>query len=106
MFLPVPAIPEEFRRSGDFAPTAFLLFPYPYPSGHVLRSMILLGAVFYLLSGNRLLRAGLVAALLGQVASRVYIGAHWTSDVVGGTLLGLAAVLRAFEKEGREWRSP
>lgn len=103
-FLPVPPIPQESRQSEVFAPFTVLEFPYPYPSGHMLRSVILLGAV-YLLSGNRLLRAGLAAVLLGMAASRVYLGLHWTSDVVGGALLGLAAVTWAFGKEGRGWRS-
>lgn len=103
-FLPVPPIPQESRQSEVFAPFTVLEFPYPYPSGHMLRSVILLGAV-YLLSGNRLLRAGLAAVLLGMAASRVYLGLYWTSDVVGGALLGLAAVTWAFGKEGRGWRS-
>ena len=103
-FLPVPPLPQESGRSEDFAPFTVLEFPYPYPSGHMLRSVILLGAI-YLLSGNRLLRAGLAAVLLGMAASRVYLGLHWTSDVVGGALLGLAAVTWAFGKEGRGWRS-
>jgi membrane-associated phospholipid phosphatase len=33
------------------------------------------------------------------LASRVYLGTHWTSDVVGGALLGTIAALWAFEKE-------
>lgn len=105
MALPVPPIPEEAVRPGDFGPFTVLSFPYPYPSGHMLRSVILLGTI-YLLGGNGFLRAGLVVALLGMMTSRVYLGVHWTSDVVGGALLGLAAVLWAFEEEGRKWRSP
>lgn len=105
MTLPVPPIPEEAVRPEDFGPFTVLSFPYPYPSGHMLRSVILLGTI-YLLGGNGFLRAGLAVALLGMMTSRVYLGVHWTSDVVGGALLGLAAVLWAFEEEGRKWKSP
>jgi membrane-associated phospholipid phosphatase len=97
-FLPVPPVPMGFARTEDFAPLVVTDHTYPYPSGHALRSTILLGTV-YLLSRNGLLRAGVVLVLLGLLASRVYLGTHWTSDVVGGTLLGATAVLWVFGKE-------
>lgn len=105
MYLPVPPILQETVRSKEFAPFTVLELPYPYPSGHVLRSAILLGTI-YLLSENRFLRTGSAIVLLGMIVSRVYLGVHWTSDVLGGALLGLAAVSWTFMKEGSEWRSP
>jgi membrane-associated phospholipid phosphatase len=63
----------------------------------MLRSVILLGAV-YLLWPHRLLRPVLLALLAGIAASRVYIGVHWASDVIGGILLGIAALVWAFGK--------
>jgi membrane-associated phospholipid phosphatase len=99
-FLPVPPIPRSSVRAEDFVPLATLEHPYPYPSGHAIRSTILLGTV-YLLSKNTFLRAGIALLLLGLLTSRVYLGAHWASDVVGGALLGAAAVLWAFGKEVR-----
>lgn len=105
MYLPVPPILQETVRAKDFAPFTVLELPYPYPSGHVLRSTILLGTIYFL-SGNRFLRTGSAIILLGMIVSRVYFGVHWTSDVLGGALLGLAAVSWTFMKEGSEWRSP
>jgi undecaprenyl-diphosphatase len=102
-FLPVPPIPSGFMRTGDFSPLVAVDYSYPYPSGHALRSTILLGAI-YLLSRSGFLRAGIVLVLVGLLASRVYLGVHWVSDVVGGVLLGAAAVVWAFEKEERGWR--
>ncbi len=99
-FLPVPPIPRGSVRAEDFVPLATLEHPYPYPSGHAIRSTVLLGTV-YLLSKNTFLRAGIALLLLGLLTSRVYLGAHWASDVVGGALLGAAAVLWAFGKEVR-----
>jgi len=102
-FLPVPPIPPGSVRAEDFVPLASVEHFYPYPSGHALRSAILLGTV-YLLSRNTFSRAGIALLLLLLLASRVYLGVHWVSDVVGGALLGAAAVLWAFGKEGRGWR--
>ncbi len=97
-FLPVPPVPPGFVRTEDFAPLIVADHSYPYPSGHALRSTILFGTV-YLLIRNGFLRAGMVLVLLGLLASRVYLGTHWASDVVGGALLGSIAVLWAFGKE-------
>jgi membrane-associated phospholipid phosphatase len=66
----------------------------------MLRGVIFFEAL-YLLSESRLLRIGLVLIVSGLAASRIYPGLHWTSDVVGGALLGVTALLWAFEKEDR-----
>ena len=97
-FLPVPPVPTGFARTHDFAPLIVADHSYPYPSGHALRSTILLGTIYFL-SKNGLLRVGVVLVLLGLLISRVYLGTHWTSDVVGGALLGIIAVLWAFGNE-------
>ena len=95
MYLPVTPIPQSLGRSGEFAPMLEIIYPYPYPSGHMLRSTILLGAL-YLWSGSR--NVGIVAAALLALmaATRIYLGVHWPSDVVGGFLLGGAALCLAF----------
>jgi undecaprenyl-diphosphatase len=97
-FLPVPPVPPDFVRIGDSVQVVAVDYSYPYPSGHALRSTILLGAT-YLLSRNRALRAGVTLALLALLVSRVYVGVHWPSDVAGGALLGVVAVVWAFGKE-------
>ena len=102
-FLPVPPIPPGSVRAEDFVPLATLEHSYPYPSGHALRSTILLGTLYFL-SRNAFWRVGIALLLLGLLTSRLYIGVHWASDVVGGALLGAAAVLWAFGKEDRGWR--
>ena len=86
--------------SGDFG-------GFSFPSGHVLGAVLLWGFVFYAaphVLRNRSLRIGTqaVAALVIVLTGlqRVYAGAHWPSDVVGGYLWGLlflAIVIWAYE---------
>ena len=95
--VPQAPVPTEVVQVPD--PSLFDFdTPYPYPSGHMLRAVLLLGAV-YALWPNRLARAAVVLALAGAAWARVYLGTHWPSDVLGGVLLGLAGLLWAFGTE-------
>ena len=97
LWLPQVPMPEEAARSTDPTPIVEVYYPYPYPSGHMLRSVVLLGAVFVLWP-NRLLRAAILVVLSLVAASRVYLGVHWASDVIGGALLGIAGLAWAFKE--------
>lgn len=100
MFLPVPPIPDSLGRTGDFVPLLAVDYPYPYPSGHMLRTTIILGAL-YLWSGSRAVAPISILYLAGMGYSRFYLGVHWPSDVIGGVLLGIAALAWAFRNEKR-----
>ncbi len=70
-----------------------------FPSGHALSAAIFGGLLILLLAElvpSRSLRRGLQALVLFLVlaigASRVYLGLHWPSDVIGGYLFGVAMV--------------
>lgn len=90
-YLSTVPVPEETARSMDETPLVDISYPYPYPSGHMLRAVIFLGTI-YVLWPNRAVRTMVAVLLAGMAATRLYLGVHWLSDVVGGALLGVAGV--------------
>lgn len=101
MFLPVPPIPDSLGRTEDFAPLLAVEYPYPYPSGHLLRTTIILGAL-YLWTGSRAIALVSILYIAGMGYSRFYLGVHWPSDVIGGVLLGMAALAWTFRSGKNE----
>ncbi|MCG7964065.1 MAG: bifunctional DedA family/phosphatase PAP2 family protein, partial [Candidatus Thiodiazotropha taylori] len=72
------------------------LGPWSFPSAHVLRSITLYGFLSIMVARGlshdwRWLPYSIAATLVGAVAlSRLYLGVHWLSDVLGSITLGLA----------------
>ncbi len=95
-----PGPPPSFQRHvldlGVHYPT-----PFSFPSGHTMRTTVLAGTAFRRVP----LLAGVTVA--GMMAALVYLGDHWTSDVLGGLCLGWAfvVVLRAVGARGFQNRA-
>lgn len=78
-----------------------------YPSGHATAITALVGVLVMMYVGTRPGRGKAIGAgVFGAVAvglmcaTRLYLGVHWFSDVVGGVLLGSSAVLIAGVAQG------
>jgi membrane-associated phospholipid phosphatase len=76
------------------------LDPWGFPSAHVLTVVVLTGYMAYVIATSsrrqslRALAVASCAAIVGVVAfSRMYLDAHWLSDVLGGASVGVAYLL-------------
>ena len=76
------------------------LAAWGFPSGHVLSLVVFFGLMTYLLATSTVRRSrrwlgytGCAAIVLVVAFSRLYLEAHWVSDVAGGFTLGIAYLL-------------
>ncbi|WP_274555330.1 phosphatase PAP2 family protein [Streptomyces spiramyceticus] len=70
-----------------------------WPSGHAMTAVVTFGILLWLLAlrgADRRLRTAVlvvgVVSCVGVGLTRIYLGVHWASDVLGGWLLGAAFV--------------
>lgn len=84
--LVVPQAPPPHDRSRTVALLPFIPAPFAnsFPSGHVAR------ASFLLFAGRGIPLALAVIGIALMALTRIYLGEHWLSDTVGGSLLGVA----------------
>jgi membrane-associated phospholipid phosphatase len=91
----VKSLIQRPRPSGDLVDIFEALESYSFPSGHVMYYTIVFGFVWYLVYTllRRSWERSLLLAFFGMLillvgVSRIYLGQHWASDVLGAYLLG------------------
>lgn len=80
------ARPRPFAAYPDIMPLVMPIDPFSFPSGHTLSSFCAASACFayHKKAGAA---CGVLALLIGF--SRLYVGVHYPSDVLGGMILGI-----------------
>ena len=86
-----------YRQRPHFSHPLLHLQSNSFPSGHTLAATVLFGTLILLVrefSESRVLRIAVipagVAVILLVAATRIYLGVHYFSDVIGGMLEGIA----------------
>ncbi|MGX7173274.1 phosphatase PAP2 family protein [Enterococcus ratti] len=90
-------------------------YSYSFPSGHAATSMILYGSLLFILptliqtNSFRLLLQFFLAVIIITVGiSRVYLGVHFPSDILGGYLLSLSWLFFTYpiyNNQKEKWQS-
>lgn len=99
-----PGPPFQFHRVGEgvFFDKDYVVPGSSYPSGHSFRAMFLAVIGIYLIYKKHGwdMRTYIAAGVLSGIAvcimaAKVVLGEHWTTDIVGGALLGAATAFFA-----------
>ena len=100
------------QRPRPVLPWAHVLPDYSFPSGHTMNALVLylaIALVMWVTLGRRFGSIAVLVALGIAIAvgvSRIYLGYHYLSDVVGGLAAGIAwllVVALAYETIPRAW---
>lgn len=87
-----------FRRNRPLLIALITETGYSYPSGHAMISILFFGTISYVISKSNIKYKEIIRGILGIFIiligiSRVYLGVHYVSDIIGGYLLGTIVLL-------------
>lgn len=112
---PLKLLAGRPRPDASLLDVAGSISSWSFPSGHALHATVSFGLLAFLLgytplptTPRRVLQAGCWLVVLLTGVSRVYVGVHWPSDVLGGYLWGgliVAALLRVTRDPRRGTRT-
>lgn len=101
---------QIFRRARPIGIALVTEKSFSFPSGHTMISILFYGLILYLIYKHKVKGYRIISLILGIYIvsvglSRIYLGVHYASDVVGGWCIGgiiLIILTESYKKYNKE----